>query len=91
MYDPDYHFGIIFDDMNFSHLHREAQLALLDTYEDRQIHIRYTVAEIPAGTPRIITTNLPPGNILALQDEAICRRTYCVLMKGLGVYEPINF
>lgn len=87
MYDSDSFNGLIYDDMSFSHLHREAQLALVDRYEDRQIHIRYTIAEVPRGTPVIITTNQPPGNILSLQDPAIKRRVECVLVKGVGLYE----
>lgn len=66
--------GIIMDDMSFSHLHREAQLALVDVYDTTDIHIRYGVATLPAGTPRIITTNMAPDIILKTNDSAIARR-----------------
>lgn len=85
-YDPVRYTGIILDDMSFSHLHREAQIALVDRHEDTQIHVRYSVAEIPAGTPVIITTNSQPGAILRMEDPAIARRVYVVHMKGIGQF-----
>jgi len=78
--------GIIFDDMAFGHLHREAQIAILDRGEDTQVHVRYAVAEIPAGTPVIVTTNRMPGGVFAMDDPAIARRLYVVHMKGVGQY-----
>lgn len=80
------HGGIILDDMSFSHLPREAQIHLLDTDEDTDIHVRYSVATIPRGTLRIITTNLTPGAILNLNDEAIRRRVQCIRVEGIGNY-----
>lgn len=68
------HYGVIFDDMNFKHLHREAQLAICDVYDDTDIHIRYSVAHLPAGTPRILTTNLHPSDVMLATDPAIKRR-----------------
>lgn len=78
--------GIIFDDMAFGHLHREAQIAILDRGEDTQVHVRYSVAEIPAGTPCIVTTNRQPGGVFTTEDPAIARRLYVVHMKGVGQY-----
>lgn len=66
--------GIIFDDMRFTHLHREAQIHLVDTQDEGQVHARYEMIEIPAGTPKIITTNLLPSQILNWEEEAIRRR-----------------
>lgn len=86
-YDSDNYDGIILDDMSFSHLHREAQLALVDRFEDRQIHVRYRIAEIPAGTPVIITTNQSPSFILNLSDPAIKRRCIAVEMFAIGKYK----
>lgn len=68
------HYGVIFDDMNFKHLHREAQLAIIDVYDDTDIHIRYSVAHLPEGTPRILTTNLHPSDVFLTSDPAIKRR-----------------
>lgn len=85
-YKTGYH-GIIFDDMSFNHLHREAQIHLVDLGEDRQIHVRYGVAEIPAGTPRIITTNLEPAQVIGWLDPAIKRRLTCIQVdKAAGLF-----
>jgi len=67
------HDGIVFDDMNFTHLHREAQIHLVDDME-RSIHARYGNVTIPAGIRRIFTTNVLYGGIFALEDAAIKRR-----------------
>jgi len=68
-----YH-GIILDDMAFNHLHDEAQIALVDRTDNTQVHVRYGVAHIPAGTPVIITTNKRCDEILNLNNPAIQRR-----------------
>jgi len=70
--------GIIFDDMSFLHLPREAQIHLVDNYEERQIHCRHTCAEIPAGTWKILTTNLRPYQVLKTTEAAIQRRIMVV-------------
>lgn len=78
--------GIIMDDMAFSHLHQEAQIALLDRGEDTQVHVRYSVAEIPAETPVIITTNRMPFEVFTIANGAIRRRLTIVLVQGVGKY-----
>ncbi|AUM61624.1 Rep [uncultured virus] len=70
--------GIIFDDMSFKHIPRDGQLHLVDNYDDRDIHCRYAPAFIPAGTPKIITSNNPPSEILLVLDPAIARRVQIV-------------
>lgn len=65
--------GIIFDDMSFTHIHREAQIHLVDFDCSRAIHVRYTTANIPRNTRKIFTTNVIDGNIF-LDDPAINRR-----------------
>jgi len=70
----DNHCGIIFDDMSFKHIPREAQIHLLDTDLPRSIHVRYKTALIPANTPKIFTTNEECGLIFSMPDEAIARR-----------------
>ena len=62
--------SIIFDDMNFSHLPREAQIHIVDQDDIRTIHCRHTTATIPANTPKIFTAN----EMNFLDDEAIKRR-----------------
>jgi len=68
------HVGIIFDDMSFKHIPREAQIHLLDTDLPRSIHVRYRTAMIPANTPKIFTTNEECGLIFTMPDAAIARR-----------------
>jgi hypothetical protein len=70
------HTGIVFDDMCFKHLPRTAQIHLVDQDDDRSIHIRYTTAFIPAGTPKVFTSNTP--DIFEVHDEAIDRRIHIV-------------
>jgi len=53
---PD-HDGIIFDDMRFTHWPTESVIHLLDMENPRSIHVRYGIAMIPAGIPRIFTHN----------------------------------
>lgn len=78
--------GIILDDMAFLHLHDEAQIALLDRDEDTQVHVRYTVAEIPAGTPVICTSNRYPGEVFNTTKGAIRRRLTIVHVSAIGQY-----
>lgn len=66
--------GIIFDDMCFNHLPRTSQIHLVDMDNDRSIHIRYKVANIPAHTRKIFLTNEEHGAIFDLSDMAIRRR-----------------
>lgn len=69
-FDPAVHKSIIFDDMSFLHVPREAQIHLVDLDDTRSIHIRYGVATIPKGTQRIFTSNGP----IFTDDPAIARR-----------------
>jgi len=73
-FDKATHDGIIFDDFSIKHLHREAQIHLLDTDNPRSIHCRYQTANIPAGTKKIFTTNERHGIIYSADDMAIERR-----------------
>lgn len=84
--------GIIFDDMSFLHLHREAQIHLLDTYDERQIHCRHVCAVIPAGTARIVTSNLSPGRLVEATDPAIKRRmtSWEVILTKKGKRKLVN-
>ena len=69
--------GLVFDDMDFTHLTAEGVIAILDMEFERSIKCRYQDAEIPAGLPRIFTTNVPeifpPGRTEA-QQRGIARR-----------------
>lgn len=70
--------AIIFDDMSFQHLHPEAVIHILDREVDRDIHIRYGTARIPAGVIKVITHNKKSifykEDIDEVQKEAIDRR-----------------
>jgi len=85
---PSNHFGIIYDEGNLSHLHQEAQIAFLDREFDTEVHVRYGVAEIPAGHPVIITSNRRPDEIMALWNPAVQRRVDCVLMLEHNRFTP---
>lgn len=73
-FDATEHDGIIFDDMSFDHLHREAQIHIVDIDFPRSIHVRYQVAHIPPNTKKIFTTNKQDGAIFLTEDLAIKRR-----------------
>jgi len=64
------HKSIIFDDMSFSHLPREAQIHIVDQDDIRTLHCRHTTATIPANMPKIFTAN----SYNFLEDDAIKRR-----------------
>nr|QTE03368.1 MAG: replication-associated protein [Grus japonensis CRESS-DNA-virus sp.] len=76
------HEGIILDDMSFKHLHDEAQIHLIDTAMTRDIHVRYRTATLPAGTPRILTSNRPVSDIFNTNNPAICRRLQVIIWYG---------
>lgn len=70
---------LILDDMFFGHLPRTTVLHLMDLEEERHIHVRYGTGVLPAGLPRIFTTNLRDflgrdGEIIRQEDPAIERR-----------------
>lgn len=69
------HTGIIFDDMSFEHVHREAQIHIADQDNERSIHCRFTCATIPAHTKKIFTTNNVSGTVFC-DDPALGRRCH---------------
>lgn len=73
-FDQEKHSAILFDDMSFTHIPREAQIHLVDQDDERSIHCRYQTACIPAHTPKYFTTNVDGGAIFNLLDSAIKRR-----------------
>jgi len=70
------HKSIIFDDMSFAHIPREAQIAMVDREQPRSIHVRYGVASVPAGIVKIFTANRRPFE----EDPAINRRIQVFLV-----------
>lgn len=81
-YDPREFNGIIFDDMSFMHYPRETQIHIVDFDMPRALHCRYSVATIPAGTPKIFTTNVEGGHIFNAGDKAIQRRLQIYAING---------
>lgn len=75
------HKSIIFDDCDFNHWPRTSQIHLVDRYEPRSIHLRYSNAMLAPGILRIFTANTVPVNT---SDEAIRRRTRVYRVTGLG-------
>jgi hypothetical protein len=78
-------FGIIFDDMAFEpmpggkqFMTREEKIHICDTGETSHIRVLYGFATIPAGTPRILTSNRSPIDIIDVSDPAIRRRVQVV-------------
>jgi len=57
---PGYHNSIIFDDMEFKHLPRQAQIHLVDQTDEAHVHTRYKHAVIPAHTMKVFTSNEMP-------------------------------
>lgn len=68
------HRSIIFDDLDFRHLPVSTQKYLVDMENLAEVHIRYNVARIPEGIPRIITANEYPFNDDNIHGPAIDRR-----------------
>jgi len=77
-FDKNIHKSIIFDDIDFNHYPRTAQIHLVDYDNPRAIHVRYGTVEIPAQIPRIFTCNADP---VTLTDTAIKRRCTMVNVK----------
>lgn len=68
----DFHVSILFDDVSLCHLPETSQIHLVDFDNPRSIHIRHTIARVPAGIRKIITCNTIP---VTLDNPAIQRRT----------------
>lgn len=73
-FNPSVHDGIVFDDMNFKHWPREAQIHIVDTQNTRGINVKNGCVIIPPQTRKIFTTNIENGECVALTDPAIARR-----------------
>lgn len=66
--DLGHHDGIVFDDMSFSHWPRESVLSLFDMEEDADVNVKNSMVTIPAGFPRIFTTNRCMWNLSEWQE-----------------------
>lgn len=74
----DQHDAVIFDDMSFLHLPREAQIHLVDVKFTRSIHCRYMNATLPKGMIRVFIANHP----IFVDDPAINRRVRVVYLNN---------
>ncbi|AUM61789.1 Rep [uncultured virus] len=69
------HRSIIFDDLDFRHLPVSTQKYLVDYENLSEIHVRYKVAKIKPGIPRIFTANEYPFiDDTSIHADAINRR-----------------
>lgn len=69
---------LIFDDMDFRHWPRTAQIQLVDRQAERSIHVRYGTATIARGVRVIFLSNEYPF----ARDSAIDRRTTILNPEG---------
>jgi len=69
-FNPRKHKSIIFDDMSFKHYPVQAQIHLVDLFDDRSINVKHSIARIPKNTERWVTCNEFPFT----EHEAIRRR-----------------
>lgn len=57
-FNPNFHDGIVFDDMSFIHFPLSAQKHLLDWSNDREINVKHDIVHIPKHTRKIFTYNI---------------------------------
>lgn len=72
LYNPNFHDGIVFDDCDFRHWPRTAQIHLLDIKFPRTLRMRNTNWVRPKGVKMIFTHN--PNEFPFVEDPAIQRR-----------------
>lgn len=81
-YNPLVNDGIVFDDMSFEHYPVESCIHFVDLEYDRTIHCRHVTGLLPAGMPRIFTSNRAFMNVFNFKDaneeqcKALSRRIY---------------
>lgn len=83
-FDPSRHSVLLFDDMDFLNWSREALIHLLDITNDSGINVKGSHAVIPAGTPRIINSNLSPDELFPFDiTGALKRRIHLVTIETI--------
>lgn len=85
LYNDNYHGGIIFDDMQFTHWPESSQIHICDVTDDSDINVKHSIVTIPAGTKRVMTCNDDriPVNLM---DPAIRRRCQVWKYKKNDIY-----
>lgn len=86
-FNKDFHDGIVFDDMSFAHMPREAVIHLCDWDEDSDIHVRYGVARIPAGTRKIFTSNKTFDEAFPPDEHGAIRRRFRIIHVNGPTYQ----
>lgn len=74
-FDPIRHDGIVFDDMSFAHYPREVVLNLMDMDDDTDQNVKNGMVTIPAGHPRIFTTNRKMYATFSQYDDSYDKST----------------
>ena len=70
-----FHDGLVLDEADLTFLTREQVIAILDFDEECQLDVRFKSFTLPAGLPKIIISNPPPGTLYPKDDSgAIWRR-----------------
>lgn len=86
-FDPEYHDGLVFDDIKFSpEITRERCIHILDHTCIAVVRIRYIIVTIPAGFPRIFTSNLPFEE--TFYPDAALRRRVEVVNIPYSTFDP---
>lgn len=84
---PKTHDGIVFDDCRAHKWTRERQIHITDMEDDSGIRILYMCKVIPAGCPRIFTTNMDGNKYFGEDtDAAVMRR--CTIYHFEGSANP---
>lgn len=86
--------GIVYDDVHLNDLSREEIIHMLDVENTSHIRVLYGVVTIPAGIPRIFTTNdanrvLRPGYSMKVPKEIMRRVTLVNVKESLQL--NVNF
>lgn len=76
---------VIFDDFDFTDWPRERVIHLLDVENEAQINVKYSMVRLPAGTPRILTTNRTLAELFPFDNIAPIERRVFVVDVGDGV------
>lgn len=74
------HRSVVFDDLDFKHLPYHTQKFLVDMEQPAAIHVRYSVATLPIGLPRIFTANEFPFERTGVHGAAIKRRIHEIII-----------
>jgi hypothetical protein len=81
---PGFHDGIVFDDVSYNHVPREAFIQICDWDEDRECYGRNTNAFIPAHTPKIFVSNKTFYEATPHSDDDAIKRRFSHFIEVIG-------